>query len=231
MLYLVGGGLKETDLSLEAVEILKSTECYCETYTSYYPVERVERILGKKIKRLERSDLEEKLPDFLRKAKNADVSLLVPGDPLVATTHINILIEARKMGLPVKVVHGVSVFSAIGEAGLQIYKYGKTASIPFSGHLENVRETVRENKERGLHTLLLLDKQERLMTVSEAVKLLIEANVIQESEKIIAVSVSGRIVYRKARELLKFDFPVPASLVIPGKLHFIEKEFLEMLGG
>ncbi len=38
-----------------------------------------------------------------------------------------------------------------------------------------------------------------------------------------------RIVYGKVEDLIGMDLSPPAVIVIPGKLHFMEKEFLEML--
>ena len=37
-----------------------------------------------------------------------------------------------------------------------------------------------------------------------------------------------KIVYGKITDLLRIDLPPPAVIIIPGRLHFLEKEFLEM---
>ena len=160
MLYIIGLGLNnEKDLTLRAIEIAKKCECFAEFYTSIWKgsLEDLKEIIGKDIKLLKRKDLEENLELLLEKAKQNDIAVFVPGDPLAATTHFNLVFEARRKKIPVKIIHNASIFSAIGETGLQLYKFGKTATIPLNGKLENVKKTIRNNKKLGLHTLLLLD--------------------------------------------------------------------------
>ena len=50
---------------------------------------------------------------------------------MVATTHSDIILQAKKQGIKTKIIHSSSIFSAIAETGLQIYKFGKTTSIPY----------------------------------------------------------------------------------------------------
>ena len=38
-----------------------------------------------------------------------------------------------------------------------------------------------------------------------------------------------KILYRSAGELMASDLNPPAALIVPGKMHFAEKEFLERL--
>jgi diphthine synthase len=40
-------------------------------------------------------------------AKDKDIALISGGDPLTATTHITLIIEARKQNIPVKVIHNL----------------------------------------------------------------------------------------------------------------------------
>ena len=137
MLYLIGLGLgDEKDLSVRALETAKDCECYAEFYTNKWfgSVEGLSNLVGKPVKVLKRTDLENNLTWFLREIKAKDVVLFVPGDPLLATTHSTIVLEARRKKIPVQVVHNSSIFSAIGESGLHIYKFGRTATVPFSGH-------------------------------------------------------------------------------------------------
>ncbi len=236
MLYLIGLGFDEKDLNLKALEAAKDCDCYYELYTSYWQgdIKNLEEILGKEIKPLKRRDLEDNLKGFLKKAKETDVAVFVAGDPLVATTHIDLIIEARKMRIKTKVVHNVSIFSAIGEAGLQLYKYGKTATIPFDGKMENVKKTIKDNRKLGLHTLLLLDLDGEFnlyMNVFHALKTLLKENLVRRDEKIIAARIGdpSEIYYKTVSELMRKKISSPTTLIIPGKLHFREKEFLEML--
>jgi diphthine synthase len=237
MLYLIGLGLNdEKDLTLKAIEMAKDCECYCELYTSIWQgsLENLKNLIGKEIKVLKRKNLEEGQEIFLENAKQNDIALFVPGDPLNATTHIDLVYEAKRRKIPVKIIHNASVFSAIGETGLQIYKFGKTATIPLNGRLENVKTTVKNNKRLGLHTLLLLDIDREtniFMSVAEALKLLLKAKIIKEFDEIVVFSKAGEnseIFYNIVKEFLNKEIGLPAVLIIPGKLHFREKDYLEL---
>lgn len=238
MLYIIGLGLySEEDLTLKAVEIAKKCECYCELYTSIWQgsIKNLENLIGKEIKILKRKDLEEGQEIFLENVKKRDVALFVPGDPLVATTHINLVYEAKRKRISVKIIHNASIFSAVGETGLQIYKFGKTATVPLNGRLENVKTTLRNNKKLGLHTLLLLDIDRETnisMTASEAIKLLLKAKLIKDYDKVVVFSKAGgesQVIYNIAKEFLAKKIDLPAVLIIPGKLHFRERDFLELV--
>ncbi len=238
MLYLIGLGLNdENDLTLKAVEIAKKCECFIELYTSIWKgsLENLKEIIKKDINVLNRKDLEENLELFIEKAKNNDIALFVPGDPLAATTHIDIVFEARRKKVPVKIIHNASIFSAIGETGLQIYKFGKTATIPLSGKMKNVKNTVSINKKRRLHTLLLLDidhENKIFMNVSDALKMLLNKKIVKETDQIIAFSNAGgdsKIHYDSVRGLRMRGIENPAVLIIPGRLHFREKDFLDVI--
>jgi len=238
MLYLIGLGLgEETDLTLRAIEIAKKCDCYCELYTSFWhgSIKNLEEMIGKNIKMLNRRDLEEDLISFLKKAKEKDIALFVPGDPLAATTHSDIVLEAKKRRIPVEVIHNASILSAIGEVGLQLYKYGKVATIPLNGNLDNVKITVKGNKKLGLHTLLLLDLDKELnlyMRVFDALKMLLKKRIVSNKSKLIVFANAGKnpeIYYDNVKSLMRKRIDPPTVIVIPGKLHFREKEFLEAL--
>jgi len=238
MLYLIGLGLgEERDLTLRAIEIVKKCDCYCELYTSFWhgSMKNLEEMIGKEIKTLNRRDLEEDLISFLKKAKENNIVLLVPGDPLAATTHSDIVLEAKKRRIPVEIIHNASILSAIGEVGLQLYKYGKVATIPLNGNLENVKITVKGNRKLGLHTLLLFDLDKELnlyMRVFDALKMLLKKRIVSNKSKLIVFASAGKnpeIYYDNVKSLMRKRIDPPAVIVIPGKLHFREKEFLEAL--
>ena len=70
------------------------------------------------------------------------------------------------------------------------------------------------------------------MTVRDAVKMLQKAKLVKDYDKVVSFSnASGesKVVYDAAKEFLVKDIGLPAVLIIPGKLHFREKDFLEML--
>ncbi len=174
MLYLVGLGLEWKDLSLKAVEaVQKCDKVYLESYTSLsnFSVLQLERLLGKKIQVLDRMQVEEEKP-FLEDVGVKDVALLVYGDPLSATTHTEILMSAKTR---VEVIHAPSVFTAVAETGLQLYKFGKVGSVPFFKS-ESFFGILEQNQQINAHTLFLLDldpKGEKFLTIGEAIKRLL----------------------------------------------------------
>ena len=249
MLYLVGLGVfDEKDLSLRGLEALKNcSEIYSEFYTNYFSgsINNLEGLIGKKIIPLKRGDLEEKPEqNVLKSSLKQDVALLISGDPMVATTHIDIILRAKKLGIPYKIIHSSSVYSAIGEAGLQIYKYGKTASLVYSEKNyfpTSPYDILSENLKMGLHTLFLLDikaEENRFMTVNEAINILLDIEKQKKSGSFspdtlcIGVARLGGdtlIKVGKASEMQKEVFGKPPHcLIVPGKLHFMEKEALEL---
>lgn len=244
MLTLVGLGLRdEKDISLRGIETIeKADEVFLESYTSPWKgIEGLKEMVEKEVEVVKRSDLEENFDRILNLAGEKRVVVLIPGDPLVATTHVELLLQTKKKKIETEVVHSSSIYSAIAETGLQIYKFGKTTTVPIPE--ENYRpespyEAIKENKERGLHTLALLDIKDRPMEVSEALNYLIELEgerdkgVIDEKEKVVALNISPsdkKIVYRRIDKLLDEDFPTPAVLIFPEKLHDKEKEALEII--
>ncbi len=240
MLCLIGLGLyDEKDMTIRGLETTKSCDSlYAELYTSGWSgLERLRQDLDKEIKEVQRKDLEENQKKILEEAMSRTVGILIPGDPLIATTHIDLLIQARKKGIKTRVVHAPSIYSSVGETGLFIYKFGKTTTIPFpqEGYEpESPYDTIRENKERGLHTLCLLDIKEKLMTPKEGLECLLKIedkrkeNVLNREDKVV-VFVSrekGLVVYDTIKKIMEREFQTPAVLIIPGSLHSIEKEAL-----
>lgn len=240
MFYLIGLGLSEKDISLRSFELLKEiSNIYADTYTNYFDLTWLEKILNKNISYLSRKDIENN-PAFLDIAKSDDVALLVSGDPLVATTHTDILLRAKKKGIETKILHASSIYSAIAETGLHIYRFGKTASIPFiekNFFPRSFYDTIIDNKSRNLHTMLLLDvkREENLfMNPKEAIDILKSIDTDAEIQEAIVVSRIGqenqKIIYGNIDELSKFDkvfygLP-PHTLVVPAELHFAEEEYL-----
>lgn len=73
------------------------------------------------------------------------------------------------MGVKVQVIHNASIMNACGAAGLQLYHFGQTISVPW--WTENWRpasfyDKLAVNKQAGMHTLCLLDI--KVKEVSEA---------------------------------------------------------------
>lgn len=243
MLYLVGLGIwDEGDISLRGLEVCrKAGKVYAELYTSVWggDIRKLEKLVRKRIKVIGRRDLEEMSGRLVREARRSDVAVLIPGDPLSATTHSALVDETMKEKVRVEVVHASSVFTAIAETGLSLYNFGKTATVvrPSGKHRpDSFYGIIKENKAKGMHTLLLLDIK---MTVREGLDVLLE---IEGRKKqglagprtmaVVASSIgSDRKVIRHGTimRLREEDFPAPAVIIIPGRLNFFEKEFLEKL--
>ena len=205
-------------------------------------LQRLERLIGKEIVLLNRIQLEDQRGrELLRAASRSEVAFLVPGDPMVATTHITLLLSLSKMGIHSRLIHGSSVSSAIcGATGLQSYKFGKTVTVPYDPPIPpSVIETISENNRRGLHALLLLDvnvNTRTQVTVSEALARIGSASPDGEARLAIGVARLGAldefVRASRIRDLVKIDFGNPPhSIVIPGKLHFVEAEALKVLCG
>lgn len=247
MLYLVGLGLyDEEDLSLRGVKILKdSNKVYVEFYTGFFNgnLKNIEKLVGKKIEILGREDIEEHPEEkLLKNSIENNTALLVPGDPMVATTHIDLVLRAKSLGINVKIVHSSSIYSAIAETGLQIYKFGRTTTIPFPEKKyfpTTPYDVLKDNLGRGLHTLILLDirsDERRFMTVNQGIEILMkieekrQENIFRGDRFCVGVARLGgnsTIKAGKAFDLMKQDFgPPPHVLVVPGKLHFMEEEAL-----
>jgi len=238
MLYLIGLGLDKKDLSVGAKEILKKCKkVYLENYTNVFPysVKVLEGVLGKKVIKADRKTVEEKTP-FIEEAKKQNIALVVSGDPLSATTHIDILLRCKKRGVKTKVFHAPSILTAVAETGLQLYKFGKTGSIA-KWHLPSFRpesfyDVVKENLANGAHTLLLLDIG---LSVNEALSYLesiakTKDGWLQDYHLVVCEKMGTdkqKITVGPIDLLNGKKFALPAAIIVPGQLHFVEKEFLD----
>lgn len=48
-----------------------------------------------------------------------------------ATTHTDLWLRAKEMGIETRVIHNASIMNAVGACGLQLYSFGQTVSIPY----------------------------------------------------------------------------------------------------
>ena len=243
----VGLGLNdEKGLTLEGLEHARNADAvFAEFYTNLMPRldrERLEKLLRKKIVTLSRVQLEDEgAREIVNAARTRKVVFLVPGDPMIATTHISVRLELSKRGIPSSVVHAPSIASAVcGAIGLQSYKFGKSVTLPMEPKVpKSVLETLEENKERGLHTLLLLDvrsSEAKQLTIGGAIARLTSEEPSLEQWIGIGVARVGSpdqfLFCGKFGVLQHMEFgTVPHCLVIPGKLHFMEAESLKAFCG
>ena len=254
MFYLVGLGLfDEKDISLKGLECLRNVDrIYAEFFTSRLfgsSFEAIEELIGKKIEVLVRNEVEEE-SKFIEEAKNQDVALITGGDPLIATTHSDFIVQCSKKGIDYEIIHGSSILSsAPAISGLQGYKFGKVTTIPFPDYNfypKSPYEAIEENLRMDLHTLVLLDIQahkDRYMTVNQGLEYLMNIHDTLDREGLITENtlamgiarVGSKNVCVKAgriKELIDFDFGGPLHcIVIPSKLHIVEAEYLVEIAG
>jgi len=130
-LYLIGTGMTKTSISADALIALKECDkVYLENYTVNFPYskEELERAYNVKIMELDRKKVEDE--SILEEAKSSRVALLVYGDSLSATTHMQLILEAKKQNIKYQIFHNASILTTIAETGLSLYKFGKTTSMP-----------------------------------------------------------------------------------------------------
>ncbi len=249
-LHLIGIGLStEKDISIKGLEIVqKCDKVYLENYTSLLQCSAtdLEKLYKKKIIFASREKTEQQFEQILTEAKTKEVAFLIVGDPFSATTHTELFKEARKKKIAVNFIHNASILTAIGITGLQLYKFGRTTSIPFLddySSLETPYNVLRENQYLDLHTLFLLDlkpEEQKYLSVQQALDILetIEKrkkeNILKKEMTVIGCARLGSDDYLvkagSIEKIRKVNFGRPLHcLIIPAqKLHFAEEEMLRM---
>jgi diphthine synthase len=173
----------------------------------------------------------------------------VGGDPLIATTHKILFLEARKQGVKFAAIHSTSIFStAIGESGLDFYKFGKTFTIPsWSEHYRPISfyETLKKNQSICAHSVALLDFDQSKgvsMPISDALAELEAAEahykdgIISPGKKIFIMAnlcgsgeIKDYITFADAKQ--KQYGSAPALIIIPAQLSDIEEEIVRSMYG
>jgi len=141
--------------------------------------------------------------EILWDAQNVDVAFLVVGDPFGATTHTDLVLRARSLQISIRTIPNASIMSAIGSTGLQLYNFGQTVSMVFftdTWKPSSFYDRIRENRNIGLHTLMLLDikvkeqslenmargrkvyEEPRYMTVSQCAQQMLEIEAMKQEE-------------------------------------------------
>ena len=133
-----------------------------EAYTALWhqdELDKLEEQVGS-ITKVMRPEIED-ATELLELAKSSLVAVMIVGDPLQATTHVDLQLQADEMGVPCKVMHGISITTILsGAIGLSNYKFGRSTTLtyPYGGWIAtSPLEVIASNQYQGLHTLVLLD--------------------------------------------------------------------------
>jgi len=250
MFYLIGSGINGYgSMPIEGINACKVSDyVYLERYTniiSDYDLLMLEKLIGKKIIELSRIDLETGFEkNVLPKASDKTVSLIIVGDPLSATTHIEFLKECKEKRIDYKVIHASSIYSSLCETGLFVYKFGKSASIPYPEKNYNPTsffDIVENNFKNNAHTIVFLDIKkdlEKYMSINEGLSILLriskeKKSFLNKNTEIIGVSRMGYddqiIKFGKIKDLIEFDFKKKPHILIIPKLSEIEREYVSFL--
>jgi len=240
MLSFVGLGLyDEQSVTLRGREELRAADrVFAEQYTSKLAgasLADIERAHGVDIEPRDRTGVERDAEPILVAAEAGRTVFLVGGDPMVSTTHVDLRLRADDRDIETRVVHGTTAQTAASSlTGLQNYRFGKATTLPFpethGGVPESVLETIGDNRERGLHTLVYLDidaAADRLMTGDTAAGLL--ADQFDCPGVVVARAGSDDPLVRADRlgSLATESFGPPLHLlVVPGELHPMERDAL-----
>ncbi|MEM2924977.1 MAG: diphthine synthase [Methanocellales archaeon] len=246
MLTFIGLGLyDEKDISLKGLEAIRNADVvYAEFYTSRLlgtTLEKMEQLYGKKITLLKREDIEQNPQHILENARTKKVVILCGGDPLIATTHLDLRLRAINLGIETEIIHNASIQTAVcGLTGLMNYRFGKSATVafPYKGRVsEAPYDAIKMNLKNNLHTLLFLDIQDdRFMIIADALRILMQIE-SQRNEGILKNRLMVGIARAGSKKplvkadyienLVEYDFGPPLHiLVAPAELHFMEAEAL-----
>ncbi len=270
MLCLIGVGINEYgSLSSNSVEILKNSDIiYVERFTGFLSnkfLEKVKNLVNgheissnnKEIKvQLVKRWFVEDGRQILENSLKENVSILIYGDPLIATTYNDLLVRAKKQHIHYKIIHSSSgIPSLIGESGLHYYKFGKMVTImtdPMSSI--TVYDTIYNNISYGLHTLILTEYNNDLeneglkpcspcpffLSPKRVFDLLLERenelkllNLSEDSFVIVACKIGtedSKVISGKIKSLMNIEFESgPNSIIVPGTLHFTEIDSIKHL--
>ncbi|MEB3806513.1 MAG: SAM-dependent methyltransferase [Desulfurococcales archaeon] len=253
VLILAGGGIGPGYQGRVLEEALAGADVvFVETYTvpgSGWLVEYARRLAGDRVFEATRSQLEELASRVVERARRETVVVLVPGDPLVATTHRSLIAMASAGNVEFRVIPGVSgVCAAMSSSLLDFYKFGRTITVP--GPWRGVKaysilDYIYSNACIGLHTLALLDisPDGAQLDPASAARILtgLEGDLgekLVSAASVIVVERAGldgeRVtVYGSLARLAGEDrgWREPASIVIPGSPSPIEVEHVTQAYG
>lgn len=233
MIYLIGLGLNEHGISKQGMLALeKCKKVYVEGYTVDFPYDLEKELhLGKKLEILNRAKVESNF--LIKEAKSRKIALLIYGSPLFATTHMTLIKDANEQGVRTRVIYAASIFDALAETGLQLYKFGKITSMPeWKNNYEpdSFLEIVKENQSIKAHSLILVDIGFNFKKALVQLEMAAHNKNI-ELGKMLVCSKMGtdekQIVYGNSEELRTKHISPPFCFILPSDMHFMEKEVVE----
>jgi diphthine synthase len=252
MLTFVGLGLwDERSITVEGREALRAADrVFAEFYTSRLMGTTVDDLAAHhdvEVEVRDRAGVEQDPEPVFAAAETGDAVLCTAGDAMISTTHVDLRLRAHERGIETRVIHGTTAEAAAASlTGLQNYRFGKATTLPFpyahGGDTVpgSVCDTLDDNRDRGLHTLVYLDiKRERdeYMTASRAADLLAD-RYANGGKALLGVAVCRAgspdpvVAADSLRALAGRDFGDPLHLlVVPGDLHHVESEALRELAG
>ena len=163
-LWLIGLGPGDLGLmTADAIEHARACDFrFLEGYTATLPEDQeggLESLVGP-WERAMRPMVEEP-SEILSLAREKSVALMVVGDPMQATTHVDLESHCAEQGIDFSVIPGLSATSlAVSLSGLQSYRFGRQVTLPFAygDYLPtSPLEMIDSNYTNNLHTLVLLD--------------------------------------------------------------------------
>ena len=245
MLVFAGLGLNEKTITNEIIEEIKDADkIYFERYTSP-PMPYNEYKFSFQYEQVGREFIENG-NKILEQSKDGKVILLTYGNPMIATTHMDLKMRATEAGIITKVLHNTSIITVLpGETGLHSYKFGRITTLMAETQIAplSVYEVIYKNLLSELHSTILMEYNldtMKYLAPKDAIKQLLEIEreqkkqVINESTIIIIASRIGmnkqEIFCDTVSKLLERDYDKPPyTIIIPGKLHFTEIESLQQL--
>ncbi|MDK6027791.1 diphthine synthase [Ignisphaera sp. 4213-co] len=257
MLRLIGLGLSIDSIPLGNLKklLLLCDKIFVDAYTSvWFPdinilvktlLNMKKDVIIAKRYMLEGSAIENVVNEAMKK----DVCIAVVGDPLIATTHSIIIVEALKKGVEVDVSPATSIFNtAISISCLQIYRFGKVATIVSSKNgvvYEYPFTVLKMNREQNLHTLFLLEidvEKKYYMKPNEGIELIMNIQkglgekVLANEDIVIVIadafSRKQKVFVLSVEEAMKktFNENTLYTLIIPAKkLHPVEEECINLI--
>src|SRR5438094_7144183 len=133
-LVFIGLGLDdERGITLRGLDEARAADMvFAEFYTSALrgaSIEAVEKQIDRQIRRLSRKEVEDGQV-LLAAAANGTVAFLVLGDPMSATTHVDLRLRAEAAKIRTRIAHGGVVLTAAADAlGLQADSLGRQRAV------------------------------------------------------------------------------------------------------